>query len=38
MTEELASKGPLFAISPKAFLKGAVGMPLALIWRVVSKS
>lgn len=38
MTEELASKGPLFAISPKAFLKGAVGMPLALIWRVIRKS
>ncbi len=34
-TEELASKGPLFAVSPKAFLEGTVGMPLALIWRVV---
>ena len=35
MTEEQASKGPLFAISPKAFLRGTVGMPIALIWRVV---
>jgi ubiquinone/menaquinone biosynthesis C-methylase UbiE len=38
MTEELASKGPLFAISPKAFLRGTVGMPLALVWRVVRHS
>jgi ubiquinone/menaquinone biosynthesis C-methylase UbiE len=38
MTEEQVSKGPLFAISPKAFLNGAVGMPLALIWRVVRNS
>lgn len=35
MTEEQASKGALFAVSPKAFLKGTVGMPMALIWRVV---
>jgi ubiquinone/menaquinone biosynthesis C-methylase UbiE len=35
MTEELAGKGPLFAIAPKAFARGAVGMPMALIWRVV---
>jgi ubiquinone/menaquinone biosynthesis C-methylase UbiE len=34
MTEEQAAKGPLYAIAPKAFLKGAVGMPMALIWRV----
>jgi ubiquinone/menaquinone biosynthesis C-methylase UbiE len=33
MTEELAAKGPLYAIAPNAFLKGAVGMPMALIWR-----
>jgi ubiquinone/menaquinone biosynthesis C-methylase UbiE len=38
MTEELAAKGPLFAIAPKAFVKGSVGMPLALIWRVVRRS
>jgi ubiquinone/menaquinone biosynthesis C-methylase UbiE len=38
MTEEQASKGALFAISPKAFLDGTVGMPLALIWRVVRRS
>jgi ubiquinone/menaquinone biosynthesis C-methylase UbiE len=35
MTEALAAKGPLFAVSPNAFLKGTVGMPTALIWRVV---
>ena len=38
MTEEQAAKGPLFTISPKAFLRGLVGMPLALIWRVVRRS
>jgi ubiquinone/menaquinone biosynthesis C-methylase UbiE len=38
MTEEQASKGALFAISPKAFLDGTVGMRLALIWRVVRRS
>lgn len=38
MTEEQASKGALFAISPKAFLDGTVGMPLALIWQVVRRS
>jgi len=37
MTEELATKGPLFTVAPKAFLRGAVGMPLALIWRVTRK-
>jgi ubiquinone/menaquinone biosynthesis C-methylase UbiE len=35
MTEEQASKGALFAVAPKAFLKGTVGMPMALIWWVV---
>ena len=38
MTEELAAKGPLYGIAPKAFLKGSVGMPMALIWRVVRRS
>jgi len=38
MTEEQASKGPLFAIAPKAFLKGTVGMPLALIWRTLRRA
>ena len=38
MTEEQACKGPLFAIAPKAFLKGTVGMPLALIWRTVRRA
>jgi len=38
MTEELAAKGPLFAIAPKAFARGSVGMPLALIWRVVREA
>ena len=38
MTEEQAAKGPLFTISPRAFLSGLVGMPLALIWRVVRRS
>jgi len=38
MTEEQAARGPLFAISQKAFLKVAVGMPLALIWRVIRSS
>jgi hypothetical protein len=38
ITEKQAARGPLFAISPKAFLKGTVGMPLALIWRVVRSS
>lgn len=34
MTEEVARKGPLHAIAPKPFLRGIVGMPMALIWRV----
>jgi ubiquinone/menaquinone biosynthesis C-methylase UbiE len=38
MTEEVAMKGPLHAIAPKPFLRGIVGMPLALIWRVVRRS
>lgn len=38
MTEEQAAKGPLFAIAPKAFLRGAVGMPMALIWRATRRS
>ena len=38
MTEEQAAKGPLFSIAPKAFLRGAIGMPMALIWRVVRGS
>ena len=38
MTEEQAAKGPLYAIAPKAFLKGAVGMPMALIWRVTRRA
>jgi SAM-dependent methyltransferase len=32
LTEELAAAGVLFSIAPQAFLKGSVGMPLALIW------
>ena len=38
MTEEQAAQGPLFAISPRAFLKGTVGMPLALVWCVVRRA
>jgi len=38
MTEELASRGPLFAMSPNAFRRGTVGLPVALIWRVVRRS
>jgi ubiquinone/menaquinone biosynthesis C-methylase UbiE len=36
-TAELAAKGPLFSISPKAFLAGSVGMPIALIWRLIRR-
>ena len=38
MTEEAATKGPLHAIAPRAFLRGIVGLPMALIWRVVRRS
>ncbi|HEY6421442.1 MAG TPA: methyltransferase domain-containing protein [Candidatus Binataceae bacterium] len=32
LTEALAASGLLFAIAPQAFLKGSVGLPIALIW------
>jgi ubiquinone/menaquinone biosynthesis C-methylase UbiE len=31
-TDEYLSRGPLYPISPEAYRKGAVGIPIALIW------
>ncbi|HYK65034.1 MAG TPA: methyltransferase domain-containing protein [Patescibacteria group bacterium] len=38
MTEEQAAHWPFFAVAPSAFLKGAVGMPMALIWSTVRRA